>query len=218
MNHKGMAGCGCLIFVLIVIMVLTGALIHPITLRFIGNQFHYEDKIFTSDAIFVPRFSEDRNGELYVESFRDYSAGNGKLILVEDDTILGTSIVELVNKMARTRNVKEDGIRKIVASGEGLIKAQKIKEQIEKQGLRKVIIIVPGYAARRFHLMYGSSKTDGKTLYLIKPVPITFFKRDKWWKDSDSRGALANEAFAIGSYYLQKFKYGENEKKVSKQR
>jgi hypothetical protein len=213
-----MAGCGCLIFVLIVIMVLTGALIHPITLRFIGNQFHYEDKIFTSDAIFVPRFPEDRNGELYVESFRDYSAGNGKLILVEDDTILGTSIVELVTKMARTRNVKEDGIRKIVASGEGLIKAQKIKEQIEKHGLRKVIIIVPGYAARRFHLMYGSSKDGGKTLYLIKPVPITFFKRDKWWKDSDSRGALANEIFTIGSYYLQKFKYGENEKKDSKQR
>ncbi|MCK7468493.1 MAG: hypothetical protein MZU91_10590, partial [Desulfosudis oleivorans] len=69
------------LFVLIVIMVLTGALIHPISLEFIGNQFQYEDKIFTSDAIFVPRFPEDRNGELYVEAFRDYSAGNGKLIL-----------------------------------------------------------------------------------------------------------------------------------------
>jgi hypothetical protein len=218
MNHKGVVGCGCLIVVLVVIMVLTGALMHPITLRFIGNQFHYEDKIFTSDAIFVPRFPEDRSGELYAESFRDYSAGNGKLILVEDDTILGTSIVELVNKMARTRNVKEEGIRKIAASGEGLIKAHRIKEQIERQGLRKVIIVVPGYASRRFHLMFGSSKTDGRTLYLIKPVPITFFKRDKWWKDSDSRGALANEIFAIGSYYLQKFKYGENEKKNSKQR
>jgi len=218
MNHKGVAGCGCLIFILIVIMVLTGALMHPISLRFIGNQFHYEDKIFTSDAIFVPRFPEDRHGELYVESFREYSAGNGKLILVEDDTILGTSVVELVNKMAKTRNVKEEGIRKIVASGEGMIKAQRVKEQIERQGLKKVIIIVPGYASRRFHLMYGSSKTDGRTLYLIKPVPITFFKRDNWWKDSDSRGVLANEIFAIGSYYLQRFKYGEKEKKDSNKR
>jgi len=218
MNHKGVAGCGCLIVVLIVIMVLTGVLIHPITLRFMGRQFHYEDKIFTSDAIFVPRFPEDRNGELYVESFRDYSAGNGKFILVEDDTILGTSVVELVSKMAKTRNVKEEGIRKIVVSGEGLIKAQRVKEQIERLGLRKVIIIVPGYASRRFHLMYGPSKTDGRTLYLIKPVPITFFKRDNWWKDSDSRGVLANEIFAIGSYYLQRFKYGEKEKKDSNKR
>lgn len=218
MNHRGIAGCGCLIFILIVVMVLTGVLIHPITLRLLGNQFRYEDKIFTSDIIYVPRFPEDKTGELYVEAFRDYSAGNGKLIFVEDDTILGTSIVELVNKMAKTRNVNEEGVRKIATSGEGLAKAERVKEQIGRQGLRKVIIIVPEYASRRFHLMYDSSKTDGSTLYLIKPVSVTFFKRDKWWKDSDSRGALANEAFAIGSYYLQRFKYGEKEKKDSKKR
>jgi hypothetical protein len=197
-------------------MVLTGVLIHPMTLRFMGGQFRYEDKIFTSDAIFVPRFPEDKNGELYVEAFRDYSAGNGKLVLVEDDTILGTSIVELVNKMARARNVKDEGIRKIVTSGEGLVKAQRIKEQVERQGLRNVIIIVPEYASRRFHLMYDSSRPDGRTIYLIKPVLLSFFKRDKWWKDSDSRAALANETFAIGSYYLQRFKNGEKEKKDSK--
>jgi hypothetical protein len=218
MNHRGIAGCGCLVVVLIIIMVIAGALIHPITLRCIGNQFHYEDKIFTSDAILVPRFPEDRNGELYVESFREYSAGNGKLILIEDDAILGTSIVELVNKMAKTRNVNDEGIKRIVASGEGLIKAQRIRKQIERQGLRKVIIIVPGYASRRFHLMYDSSKTNGRTLYLIKPVPVSFFKRDKWWKDSDSRSILADEIFAISSYYLQRFKYGEKETKDRKDR
>jgi hypothetical protein len=218
MNHRGLAGCGCLIVILVIIMVLTGALIHPITLRFIGNQFRYEDKIFTSDVIFVPRFPEDKNGELYVEAFREYSAGNGKLIFVEDDTILGTSIVELVNRMAKTRNVKEEGVKKIVASGEGLINAQKIKEQIERQGVRKVIILVPEYASRRFHLMFDSSKVEGKTLYLIKPVNVTFFKKDKWWKESNSRGVLTNEVFAIGSYYLQRFKYGEKEKNNSKKR
>ncbi len=137
MNHRGMAGCGCLIIILIIIMLFTGALMHPITLRFLGTQFHYGDRIFTSDAIFVPRFPEDRNGELYAASFQDFSAGNGKAILVEDDTVLGTSIVELVNKMAKARNVKDDGIKRISASGEGLVKAQRVKEQIEKQGLRK---------------------------------------------------------------------------------
>jgi len=218
MNHRGIAGCGCLIFVLIIVMILTGALMHPITLRIIGNQFHYEDRIFTSDAILVPRFPEDRNGELYMESFRDYSAGNGRFILVEDDIILGTSIVELVNKMAKIRNVKDEGIRKIVTSGEGLMKTQRIKEQIERQGLRKVIIIVPGYASRRFHLMYNSSRADASTVYLIRPVEVTFFKRDKWWKDSDSRSVLANEIFAISSYYLQRFKYGEKETKDKKKR
>lgn len=218
MSNKGLAGCGCLVVILIIVMVLTGALIHPITLRFIGNQFRYEDKIFTSDAIFVPRFPDDKSGELYIEAFREYSAGNGKVILVEDDTILGTSIVELVHKMARARNVKDDAVRKVASHGDGLLQAQKAKDLLEKQGLRKVIILVPEYASRRFHLMYGSSKTDGKTLYLIKPVHVTFFKNDRWWKESDSRGALTNEIFATGTYYFQRFKHGEKEKNDSKKR
>jgi hypothetical protein len=218
MNNKGLAGCGCLVIVLVVIMVLTGALIHPITLRFMGDQFRYEDKIFTSDAIFVPRFPEDKNGELYVEAFREYSLGNGKVILVEDDTVLGTSVVELVSRMAKTRNLKDGAIRKIVGQGEGLVKAQKMREQVERQGLRKVIVLVPEYASRRFHLMYNSSKTDGKALYLIKPAHMTYFKKDSWWKESDSRDAITNEAFAIGSYFVQRFKYGETEKKDSKKR
>jgi hypothetical protein len=66
--------------------------------------------------------------------------------------------------------------------------------------------------------MYDSSKTNGRTLYLIKPVPVSFFKRDKWWKDSDSRSILADEIFAISSYYLQRFKYGEKETKDRKDR
>ncbi len=84
-------------------MLFTGALMHPITLRFLGTQFHYGDRIFTSDAIFVPKISEGRNGELYAASFQDFSAGNGKAILVEDDTVLGTSIVELVNKDGQSK-------------------------------------------------------------------------------------------------------------------
>ncbi len=219
MNHRGIAGCGCLIVVLIIIMIFTGALMHPITLRIIGNQFHYEDRIFTSDAILVPRFPEDRNGRGTLWSlFGITLPAMGRFILVGDDIISRTNIVELVNKMAKTRNVKDEGIRKIVTSGEGLIKAQRIKEQIERQGLRKVIIIVPGYASRRFHLMYNSSKADASTVYLIRPVEVTFFKRDKWWKDSDSRSVLANEIFAISSYYLQRFKYGEKETKDKKKR
>jgi hypothetical protein len=218
MTDKGLAGCGCLVVILIVIMVLTGALMHPITLKFIGNQFRYEDKIFTSDAIFVPRFPEDKNGELYIEAFREYSAGNGKVVFAEDDTILGTSIVELVGRMAKARNLKDESIRRVEGSGEGLLRAQKIRQQLEKHGLRKVIILVPEYASRRFHLMYNSSRVDGRTLYLIKPVPVSFYKKDKWWKDSDSRGVLASEALSIASYYFQRFKYGEKEKSNSKKR
>lgn len=216
MNQRGLAGCGCLVFFLIIIMVLTGALFHPATLRFIGNQFRYEDRIFTSDALFVPRFPKDKTGELYIEAFRQYAAGNGRLIIVEDDAILGTTVAELVSRMARTRNVKEDGVRRVAVAGQGLVKNQGIKEQIERQGLRKVIVIVPDYASRRYHLMYNSTKGEGKVLYLIKAVPLTVFKADQWWRDSASRGTLVDEAFAIGLYYLQRFKYGESEQKNSK--
>lgn len=216
MTNRGLAGCGCLVVILVVLMVLTGALIHPVTLKFIGNQFRYEDKIFTSDVILVPRFQEDKNGELYIEAFREFSAGNGKVIFVEDDTILGTSVVDLVGRMARARNVKDESIKRIAGPGEGLPHVQKMRDQMARQGFRKVIILVPEYASRRFHLMYGSSKADGRTIYLIKPVPVSFYKKDTWWKESDSRNVLVDESFAIASYYLQRFKYGEKEKNNSK--
>lgn len=218
MNKSGFAGCGCLIFVLVVIMVLTGVLIHPMTLRFIGNQFHYEDKIFASDAIFVPRFPEDRNGELYLQALREYAAGNGKIILVEDETILGTSVYELVVRMARSRNVNEGGVRKLPATGQELDGTRRIQALLERQGFRKVIILVPEYASRRFHIIYGNSAQEGKIIYLVRPVSTTHFKKDKWWKDGEARGLLAREAIAIGSFYLQRFKHGEKEGKDSKER
>ena len=212
MNTKGKVGCGCLIFILVVCMVGAGIFMHPFTLKFITNQFRYEDKIFQSDAIFVPRFSEDKSGELYIAAFREFRAGNSKEIWVEDDKLLGMNISEMVLKMAKERGIKEGVIKKIEIDGEGKIKAGKAREYIEKTGAKKVIVVVPEYASRRFHLVFGSPKDDGKVLFLVKPVSVSYFKKDKWWKEPVSRDILLKELPLIGSYYFDKFKYGVKER------
>ncbi|MCX5808965.1 MAG: hypothetical protein NTX36_06285 [Proteobacteria bacterium] len=212
MNNKGRVGCGCLIFILVVCMVGAGIFMHPFTLKFIANQFRYEDKIFQSDVIFVPRFSEDKNGELYIATFSEFWAGNGKAIWVEDDKLLGMNISEMVLKMAKERGIKDGVIKKIEVDGEGKTKAGKIKEYIEKTGVKKVILVVPEYASRRFHLVFGSPKDDEKVLFLIKPVSVSYFKKDKWWKESVSRDILLKELSLIGSYYFDKFKCGVKER------
>jgi hypothetical protein len=208
MNNKGKIGCGCLVFVLVVCMVGAGIFMHPFTLKLIANQLKYGDKIFQSDVIFVPRFPEDKKGELYIEAFREFWSGNGKAIWVEDDKLLGMSISEMVLKMARERNIKDGVIKKIEVDGEGKTKAGKTREYIEKTGVKKVIVIVPEYASRRFHLIYGSSKDNDKVLFLIKPVNVSYFNKDKWWKETASRGIFLKELFSMGSYYSDKFKYG----------
>lgn len=212
MNGKGMAGCGCLVFILIVVMVLTGVFMHPLTLKFLGNQFRYEDKTSPSDAIFVPRFPEDRNGELYVEAFRDYWAGNGKVIWVEDEKIFGVSIIEMIHRMGKSRNIKEDAIRKMEISGEGQVKADTTRERFRQLKYKTIIILVPEYASRRYKILYGSSGDDGKTVFRVKPVSVSYFKKDAWWKDSVSRYLMVDELAAIGSGYLHKFGYGKEEK------
>jgi hypothetical protein len=35
---------------------------------------------------------------------------------------------------------------------------------------------------------------------------------DRWWKDSGSRMILIREIGAIGSFYFNRFKYGEKKK------
>jgi len=212
MNNKGRVGCGCLIFILVVCMVGAGIFMHPLTLKFIANQFRYEDKIFQSDVIFVPRFSEDKNGESYIEAFREFRAGNGKAIWVEDDKLLGMNISEMVLKMAKDRGIKDGVIKKIEVDGEGKTKAGKTREYIEKTGVKKVIVVVPEYASRRFHMVFGSPKDDEKVLFLIKPVSVSYFKKDKWWKESVSRDIILKELSLIGSYYFDKFKYGVKER------
>ncbi|OPX96732.1 MAG: hypothetical protein A4E58_01648 [Syntrophorhabdus sp. PtaB.Bin006] len=213
MNNRGKAGCGCLVFILIVVMVTTGILMHPLSLRFTANLFRYEDKVFPSSAIFVPRFQEDRAGELYIEAFRDYWAGNGKIIWVEDEKILGTSIIEIIHRMAKARNIREDAVRRLEAGNEQGADIGKIKEWFERLGYRKVIILVPEYASRRFHLLYSSSRDDEKTIFLIKPVSVSYFKKEMWWKDPVSRHVLVNEIYATGSYFLRRFTREEKDKK-----
>jgi hypothetical protein len=209
MKQDGKVGCGCLIFILICVLVGAGLTAHPISLKLLGSQFRHEDKIFPSDVIFVPRFEEDRAGEAYVDSFREFWAGNGRVIYVEDDKVLGESILDPLHKMARARGIKETFLKRLETGGEGIAKVRNVKKQFASMGIKKVIIVVPEYASRRFHLLYGSSGDDSKTLYLVKPVSVSYFKRDGWWKNGPSRLLLLNELFSTGSLVVDKFTRGE---------
>jgi hypothetical protein len=212
MGNKGKSGCGCLLFILVICMVLVGALMHPFTLKLIAKQMRHEDKIIPADIIFVPRFVEDKNGELYTDAFREYWAGNGKLIYVEEDKIFGVSIESLITKLATTKGIKENVVKVVDAEEEGIAKLNKINEKYQAMGYKKVIVLVPVYASKRFRLLYDSLQGDGKVLYMIKPVEVTYFKKDKWWKDSTSRLALFKEIYERGAYYWSTFTDEEKKK------
>ncbi|HOP85081.1 MAG TPA: hypothetical protein PLM71_06835 [Syntrophorhabdaceae bacterium] len=214
MDNKGKAGCGCLFILLIIIMVFLGLFIHPFTLKIISKQFRYEDRIFKSDVIFVPYFAEDKHGETYIEAFREYWAGNGRAIWIEDEKVLGVSLFDIVNQLARTRGIKENVIFKVEADGDEKTRIDKIKNIIIKSGVKKIIVIVPEYASRRFHLLLNGK--DEKLTFILKPVHLSCFKMDRWWKDSISRQLLFREAWEIGSIYFQKFKIGETKNNKEK--
>jgi len=205
--EKGRAGCGCLLFLLVVCMIVAAALIHPFSLRVLGGGFRYADKIVPCDAVFVPRFEEDRNGEIYVEAFREYWSGNGKAIWVENDRVLGLTMKEIVERMAKARGIKEGAIKAVGAEGHRAGSAEYVKEVLARQGIRKVVLVVPEYASRRFHLLYGSegSGTEKSPLFLVKPVEVTYFKMDKWWKSDLSRSLMGHELYELGLLYVNRF-------------
>jgi hypothetical protein len=219
-NKKGKAGCGCLLFIVIVCMVLAALLMHPFSLRVLTGLLIYQDKVVPADALVVPRFLEDKNGELYQEAFREFWAGNGKTIYVEDDQILGIGIKEIVAGMAKQRGIKENVVRNLEIGSEDKGLVSKTKERLLRLGLKKVILLVPEYASRRFHLLYGSEDADDKVIFLVKPVTLSYFKREKWWANEFSRAAVQRELYALGSFYLNRFKYGPKEelKEDSKKR
>jgi len=192
-------------------MVLAALLMHPFSLRMLTGLLIYQDKVVPADALVVPRFLEDKNGELYQEAFREFWAGNGKTIYVEDDQILGISIKEIVAGMAKQRGIKENVVRKLEMTSEDKALVSKVKERLSQLGVKKAILLVPEYASRRFHLLYGSEGADDKVIFLIKPVTLSYFKREKWWANEFSRAAVQRELYALGSFYLNRFKYGPKE-------
>jgi hypothetical protein len=211
LNKKGKAGCGCLLFVLIVCMVLAAMLVHPFSLKVLTGRLVYQDKIVPSEALFVPRFPEDKTGELYQEAFREFWAGNGKVIYVEDDQVLGVSVKEIVTKMAKQRGIKEDVIKKVEIGAEGEAETAKVKERFAQLGVKKVILVVPEYASRRYHLLYGADGTHNNVLFFVKPVTMSYFKREKWWATESARTAIQRELYALGTFYFSRFKYGAKE-------
>ncbi len=209
-DKKGKAGCGCLVFVVVACIVVAVLLVHPLSLRVLTGGLVYEDKIVPSDALFVPRFLEDQAGEVYQEAFREFWAGNGKVIYVQDDQVLGSSVKDIVTRMAKQRGIKEDVVKKLDLGSEIEVPS-KVKERFAQLGVKRVILIVPEYASKRYHLLYGSEDPNEKVLFLVKPVTMSYFKREKWWATEAARAAIQRELYALGSYYFSRFKYGAKE-------
>lgn len=212
MGNKGKAGCGCLIGILIIIMILAGVLMHPVSLKFMAKQFIYEDRIVPADAIFVPRFPEDRKGELYIEAFREYFAGNGRTIYIENDRILGASIVDFVSRMAKERGIKDSVIKPIEPGENEEKRSGIIKEWFKASGIKKVVVVVPEYASRRYHHIYDPSGEGKAVLYMIKPVRVSYFQGDRWWRDVFSRSVVARELYSSILYYYSRFGKKDNTK------
>jgi hypothetical protein len=200
-SSAGRAGCGCLIIILVVFLVSAALMMHPLSLRFLGDRLMYRDPIVTSDAILIPYFPEDKNGELFMDAFREFWAGNGKLILVEEQRVFGLSLTELVRKLAKERGIKEPVVRKVDVEAETAGDPARLKEKVSALRLKKVIVVVPDYASRRFHAAFD----DSKSLYLIRPVTMSYFTRDRWWRNAATRRIVANEVYGTLSLYLSRF-------------
>ncbi|MGD0231415.1 MAG: hypothetical protein ABSC19_13830 [Syntrophorhabdales bacterium] len=209
---KGRAGCGCLLFVLVSCMVLAGVLVHPFSLRLMAGRFRYEDKSVPCDAVFVPRFAEDKNGEVYNGAFREYWAGNARAIWVEDDRVFGFTMKDIVGRMAKERGIKDDAIHALNVEGDDdVARAARVRSALARQGIKRVIVVVPGYASKRYHLLYGSSQEGNSLLFLVKPVDVSYFRTDKWWSDDVSRALVGREFCRIGSMYVKRFGHGKRE-------
>ncbi|MHB8108545.1 MAG: SGNH/GDSL hydrolase family protein [Syntrophorhabdaceae bacterium] len=200
-GNKGRAGCGCLLTTLIIIMIIAGLGFHPVTLKYTAKYFRYEDKIFPADALFVPVFPEDNTGEVYADAFREYFSGNTRMIYVETDRILGNDTGNMVLRMAKERGVKESAIKLIPAGNNAPVTTDTIKKTLKNAGARKIIILVPDYASRRYHAMYPSDNDPSGIVFMIKSLRVSYFRSDKWWRDELSRALLARESYNLLVYY-----------------
>lgn len=204
----GRAGCGCLIMMLVVFLVIAALMMHPFSLRLLADRLIYKDAIVTSDAIVAPYFPEDKNGELFMDAFREFWAGNGKFILVEEQRVFGLSLTELVRSLAKERGIREPVIKKLDVGFEAPANPLRLREKVAALRLKKVIVVVPDYASRRFHTAFNLSK-DEKTIYLIRPVSMSYFSKERWWRNAATRGIVASEIYDTLSLHTGRLASGK---------
>ena len=97
----------------------------------------------------------------------------------------------------------------LTVEGDDAAKAQAARAALLKQGIKKIVLVVPGYASKRYQLLYGSAKADDSMLVLVKPVSVSYFKADKWWSDDLSRTLMGREFYRTGLFYIKRFKHDE---------
>ncbi len=219
-TQKGGVGCGCLLLVLVVCMVLAAAFLHPFSLRFMVNRLQYGDRIMPCDVIFVPRFVEDKDGEVYSEAFREYWAGNGKSIWIENDHVFGFAMKDIVDRMAKERGIKEEAVKALELEGDDLAKAAQVRSTLAKHGVRKAVLVVPDYASRRFRTIYASEEPSSRdsVLFLVKPVSMSYFKGDNWWRSDVSRSIMFREFYRFCALLFNRFMYGDKGERGTKER
>lgn len=211
-SSAGRAGCGCLIIVLVVFLVAIALMMHPFSLRMLGDRLVYRDSMVTSDAILIPYFPEDKNGEIIMDAFREFWAGNGKVILVEEQRVFGLSLTELVRKLANERGIKEPVVRKVEVEADAAGDPARLKAKVSALRLKKVIVVVPDYASRRYHAAFDDSEGPGKSIYLIRPVTMSYFTRERWWRNAATRSIVAGEIYGTFSQYVSRFTSGKDKR------
>ena len=115
--------------------------------------------------------------------------------------------------MAKARGIKEGSVKALDLDGDEAAKAEEVKETFARRGVRRVLVIVPEYASRRFHRLYGSGGSgQEKVLFLIKPAKVSYFKSDRWWKGPASRSLVEREASELALSYVNHLRGGKKEK------
>jgi hypothetical protein len=128
---------------------------------------------------------------------------------VEDDRLFGFGMKDMVGRMAKERGIKEGAVHALAVEGNDAAKAQRARAELLKQGIKKIVLVVPGYASKRYQLLYTPAKGEDSMLVLVKPVSVSYFKADKWWSDDLSRTLMGREFYRTGLFCIKRFTHDE---------
>ena len=212
--NKGRAGCGCLLFAARRLHGRRGCA-HP---SFLVQGLAAASATRTDRAV-RRRFRaavrrKTRTGRSTREAFREYWAGNGKAIWVENDRVLGLTMKEIVARMAKARGIKEGAIKAWTSrKATRRSRLPRRSRRSQNRGSRRWSSWCP-ITPRRDSTCSTSRgrKGEGPLLFLVKPVEVSYFKTDKWWKDDLSR-ALMGQNLRVGLLYGNRFGAWQEEEK-----
>ncbi len=153
---------------------------HPVLLQPIGAFLITQDESQPADAVIV--IGSDKTGKQVEHAVNLFRQGLGKYLIISgSDVRWRINSADIIKQHAMTLGVPREAILVDRHGTDLMVKAQHVRDIMEKEGLKRAILVSSMFGSARAIGVFRSVLAPGGMTAFSNPVAATSFGPENWW-------------------------------------